>query len=435
MGTTETALVPQKARSLKTLLGGDEFKRAVAQALPRHLPAERFIRVAITALTRVPKLQRCTHESFFKCLLDLSAMGLEPDGRHAHLIPFENSKLCACGHFFNRHNEKRCLDCTCVNRSKAVECTLIVDYKGLVQLVRRSEEVSYIHADVVYDGDSFDYCYGTGAFLKHKPALDGKRERLIAAYSFVRMKDGSEDFLVWGPSRLEAARQRSKAKDDGPWVGTQEDQDEMRKKSVFRNQSKWLPFSPEVKSLIERADDAIDLPSSEFGAYDPDAEENVRRAKLMELIGDGNIDGARKMAESWEIDFAPYEEAHQDDHATQSGNGQLGGPTTTATEERAAQPEQPTAAPSGKASVGSPPESALRKQCREGLDFIGPQSAGRILGSELGAENLGQVSEGKLPKLSLLIEREINDQATARNKPEVKPEGAKRFNFSKENGK
>lgn len=237
---------------MKELLTTDNFKQAIQQALPTHLKAERFIRVAITALTRTPKLQQCTQDSLLKCLLDLSALGLEPDGRNAHLIPYGQ------------------------------ECTLIVDYKGIVQLVRRSGEVSNIHADVVYEGDDFDFQYGSKAFLRHKPDMEGPRQKRKAAYCFVEMKDGSEDFMVWSMAKVDAIRKRSKSKDNGPWVT---DYDEMAKKTVFRNQSKWLPLSSELIDKITRDDDAVDIEGSfelpETGSVE--AARAVGEKKLAEL--------------------------------------------------------------------------------------------------------------------------------------------------------
>jgi recombination protein RecT len=225
----ETKAVTTQRKTLKDMLTAENFKEAVKAALPKHLDPERFIRVSITALTKTPKLQNCSPESFFKCLLDLSAMGLEPDGRHAHLIPYGD------------------------------QCTLILDYKGIVSLVRRSGEISYIHCDVVYDGDTFEYQYGSGSHLLHRPDLEGPRTKLKAVYSFVKMKDGSEDFMVWAISQVEKIRNRSKAKDSGPW---KTDYDEMAKKSVFRNHSKWLPLSADLRDKIERDDDAIDIAGS-----------------------------------------------------------------------------------------------------------------------------------------------------------------------------
>lgn len=236
--TTEKALVKTEApekqsvvkarKSIQALLEGPQLKSAIAAALPRALKPERFIRVALNATMRTPKLLQCTQESFFRALLDLSALGIEPDGRRAHLIPFENKK------------------------AGTMEVQLIIDYKGLVEIVRRSGEVASIHADVVYENDTFEFCYGSDGMLKHKPNLEDRGKKMVCAYSFVKLKDGSEDFIVITKSAIEAVRRRSKSANSGPWVT---DYDEMAKKSAFRNHSKWLPFSSEVRDVIEKDDE------------------------------------------------------------------------------------------------------------------------------------------------------------------------------------
>jgi recombination protein RecT len=211
-------------KDIQSLLESDQFKRAVEAALPKHLTPERFIRVALTAMMRTPNLRNCTQESLFKCLLDCSALGLEPDGRRAHLIPYGNT------------------------------CTLIIDYKGIAELVRRSGDVSWIHADVVYEKDEFDFGFGSEAFLKHKPNLEDRGEKIKCFYSFVRLKDGSQDFQVMSKKDVDKIRARSKSKDNGPWVT---DYDEMGKKTIFRRHSKWLPLSPEARDAVERDDDDV----------------------------------------------------------------------------------------------------------------------------------------------------------------------------------
>jgi len=215
----------KKPASLKELLGGELFREQVAMSLPAHLDETRFVRIAQTALSRVPKLGDCTQTSFFKCLLDLSAMGLEPDGRRAHLIPYGK------------------------------ECTLIIDYKGLVELVRRSGEVSDIHADVICENDDFSYQYGSNSHLTHKPALGG-RGKAVGAYSFVSLKDGSESFEVMDVEEVERVRACSKAKNNGPWVTHW---NEMAKKTVFRRHTKWLPMSVDLRERIEKDDDQYEF--------------------------------------------------------------------------------------------------------------------------------------------------------------------------------
>ena len=222
----EGGKVAKPPQTLGELLQSVEFKAKIAAALPRHMTADRMIRVALTAAMRNPAIGTCTPNSVIKCLLDCSAFGLEPDGRNAHLIPYGK------------------------------ECTLIFDYKGLISLARRSGQVSYIHCDVVYHGDEWSYSYGTKAHLRHVPNLENRTDKVRAVYSFVRLKDGSEDFLVMGPDEIEKVRKSSRAK-SGPWFDWW---GEMAKKTVFRRHSKWLPLSPEVMDAIERDDDLIDTP-------------------------------------------------------------------------------------------------------------------------------------------------------------------------------
>ncbi len=240
--TTLAANTPQKgAMTLRQHLEGDAFKQAVAGALPRHLKPDRFIRVALTAITRTPKLAQCEQASFFQCLLTLSQYGLEPDGRRAHLIPFENRKR------------------------GVTECQLIIDWKGLSELVYRSGVVSTLHADVVREGDLFDYSMGVLTthvphYLRRDDKKPEKEGEVFAAYSTATMKDGTRKTEVMSSEEIEGIRRRSRAGQSGPWVT---DWTEMAKKTVFRRLSKWLPLSAELRDAVEADDDAIDI--SEIG--------------------------------------------------------------------------------------------------------------------------------------------------------------------------
>lgn len=208
------------AATIKDMLQGEAFKAAVGAALPQHLKPERFIRIAILAVSRTPKLQQCTQSSLLQCMMTLSQLGLEPDGRRAHLIPY------------------------------GTDCQLIVDYKGLVELAYRTGSVSFIHADVVCEQDEFEY--DRGALVKHKIDFRKDRGKIYAAYALVRFKDGTEKCEVMGKDDIEGIRKRSKARDNGPW---KTDWSEMAKKTAFRRLSKWIELSPEIREAVE-ADDS-----------------------------------------------------------------------------------------------------------------------------------------------------------------------------------
>ena len=219
------------ADDIKSLIQSEAGKKQFALALPAHITPDRFVRVALTAMTKTPKLAQCTKESLLSALLDCSAIGLEPDGRKAHLIPYGD------------------------------KCTLIVDYKGLVDIARRSGEIGDIHADVVCQNDRFDYSFGTDAKLVHVPAMKD-RGAVIAAYSCVKLKDGSSSFEVMNIDEIEKIHTRSKAASSGPWVT---DWNEMAKKTVFRRHSKWLPVSSEFQDAVDRD---FDRPPEMFGVGD-----------------------------------------------------------------------------------------------------------------------------------------------------------------------
>lgn len=201
----------------------------MASALPAHLKPDRFIRVALTALTRTPKLAQCEQASFFQCLLTLSQFGLEPDGRNAHLIPFENRKR------------------------GVTECQVIIDYKGLADLAMRSGKVSYIHADKVCANDVFSY--DRGQIAAHKINFKEPRGDAYAYYAICHFKDDTEKCDVMTKDEVEKIRGRSRAGQSGPWVT---DFDEMAKKTVFRRLSKWLQLSPEYRDALEIDADALE---------------------------------------------------------------------------------------------------------------------------------------------------------------------------------
>lgn len=246
---TLTAVKPAQTGAKLTLrdhLRSAAFSDEVAKSLPSHLKPDRFVRIALTTMTKTPKLAQCDQASFFNALLTLSQLGIEPDGRRAHLIPFENRKR------------------------GVTECQLIIDWKGLAELAMRSGLVASLHADVVRDGDIFEYnagvvCQHTPHFLRRdeeKPASAGE---VYAAYAMARFKDGSSKADVLSIDEVNAVRSRSRAGSSGPWVS---DFNEMAKKTAFRRLSKWLPLSPEFRDAVEADDDGtpIDIAATTVSA-------------------------------------------------------------------------------------------------------------------------------------------------------------------------
>jgi recombination protein RecT len=216
----------QQGGTLKTFLQQPQVKEQIARALPRHLDPDRMVRIATTALLRNPKLQDCTQESFVSCLLHCSAMGLEPDGHRAHLIPFRN------------------------NKAGTTICTMILDYKGIVELALRNGDIDKIHADVVCENDEFEE--NLGEIVHHKIDRRKPRGKVYAAYAMVWRKNGSRQAVVMSLDEIEAIRRKSRSANDGPWV---DHWNEMAKKTVFKRLAKWITLSPEIRDQLQREDE------------------------------------------------------------------------------------------------------------------------------------------------------------------------------------
>jgi len=216
-------------RDMRELLSSDSVRAQIAQALPAHLTPERFLRVATTALLKNPKLLLCSQESFLLAMLNCSSLGLEPDGRRAHLIPY----------------------------GKDVQ--LIIDWKGLVELSKRSGEVASWTPQTVKENDSFAWINGE---ITHGINWREDRGKLQCVYSIVRLKNGEIDTEVMTISEVEAIRERSsgyhnalKYKSANPWIS---DFEEMAKKTVMRRHSKRLTLSPEFHDALDRDGDKLD---------------------------------------------------------------------------------------------------------------------------------------------------------------------------------
>lgn len=222
-----TELTKEPKRDLKTLLNSEAIRAQIARALPAHMTPDRFLRVATTTMLRVPKLASCDQASFMQAMLTCSQLGIEPDNRRAYLIPFENRKL------------------------GIVECQLIIGFMGLLELAKRSGEVASWKAETVKERDGFSWDNGA---ISHSINWREDRGKLECVYSVVRLTNGETDTEVMTLAEVEAIRQRSRSKDNGPWVT---DFEEMAKKTVIRRHSKRLTLSPEFHDALERDDDRL----------------------------------------------------------------------------------------------------------------------------------------------------------------------------------
>ena len=245
----KNAITPAKAkplseRTIADLMSDAKIKAQMALALPKHMTADRLARIATTEMRRVPALANCSPESFLGAIMQCAQLGIEPSNSlgHAYLIPFGNGK----------------------DKQGRANVQLIIGYRGMIDLARRSGQIVSLSARAVYENDEFSYEYGLHEDLTHKPSEDGNTGKLTHVYAVARLKDGGIQFEVMSRAQVDAIRAQSKAGNSGPW---QTHYEEMAKKTVIRRLFKYLPVSIEIQKAVgldEQAEAGIDQQNAAF---------------------------------------------------------------------------------------------------------------------------------------------------------------------------
>jgi len=196
-------------------------KSAMAAVLPRHVSTDRMLKIALSAMRTTPKLMECTTESLMSSVMVCAQLGLEPNTVQglAYLIPFSNRKE---------------------NRT---DVQVIIGYKGLIDLARRSGQIISIAAHAVYENDDFDFSYGLEDRLDHRPALTN-RGSIIAFYAVAKLKDGGHAFEVMSEEQVQEIKASTQSK--GKWGPWKDHYAEMGRKTAIRRLAKYLPMSIEL---------------------------------------------------------------------------------------------------------------------------------------------------------------------------------------------
>ena len=227
--STQTAVAKaDKPQTIMELLKSPEFKAQMALALPKNLTADRLIRIVLTECRKTPELRRCNQASFFGAVLQCAQLGLEPGSAlgHCYLLPYGNGKA----------------------KDGLPNCQLIIGYRGMIDLARRSGQIVSINAYCVHQADEFVYELGLHPDIKHRPSAMADRGPVTYVYAVAQLQGGGVQFEVMSRAEIEAVRSQSKAGTRGPWVTHWE---EMARKTVVRRLFKYLPVSTEALRAVE----------------------------------------------------------------------------------------------------------------------------------------------------------------------------------------
>lgn len=239
-GANGTA-VAKKEEKPKTIFDLIQLsKKQFNNALPQHINTDRFVRIAITTIRLNPKLAKCNPESLIGALMVSAQLGLEPGTLgQCYLIPFENKK------------------------AGTVECQFQIGYKGLIELLRRSGQLSDIYSYTVYENDDFNIEYGLSRTLVHKPNFTDRGE-IKGFYAVAILKDGAKAFEYMTKDEItkhEEKYRKGSYKND-VWNKNFE---EMAQKTVVKKLLKWLPVSVEFLEMASKDEKTFKIADEKTG--------------------------------------------------------------------------------------------------------------------------------------------------------------------------
>ena len=167
-------------------------------------------------------------------------LGLEPGTLgQCYLIPFENKRM------------------------GTVECQFQIGYKGLIELLRRSGQLSDIYSYTVYENDDFNIEYGLSRTLVHKPNFTDRGE-IKGFYAVAILKDGAKAFEYMTKDEVvkhEEKYRKGSYKND-VWNKNFE---EMAQKTVVKKLLKWLPVSVEFLEMANKDEKTFKVADEKTG--------------------------------------------------------------------------------------------------------------------------------------------------------------------------
>jgi len=235
----------EKGKEITKML--DEMRSEVVKALPNGMDVDHFLRVAQTVIKTDEKLLFSDIKTIANAIMKAAQLGLE-------INSFSSCYLMAQP----------------VKGSKVAACKFQVGYRGIIELIRRSNMIDGIWGEPVFEKDEFDMELGSEPFIKHRIQLDGDRGKIKLIYCVAQFKSGNRQFTYMRNDELEKHRdsyssgfkyadqkikEGNKWMDRGPW---ETEFVEQAKKTVLLKLSKFLPLAVEIQGLIKEASQYIE---------------------------------------------------------------------------------------------------------------------------------------------------------------------------------
>lgn len=209
----------EKLLKLRGLL--DQAKPRLEEVLPAHMDVDRLVRTSVYVASTNPDLLNCTEVSFLNACMKAAQLGLEPTGEYGG------------GHFVRFGDQ----------------CTFVPDYRGVLDVVRRSGKVDTVKTYVIYENDDFDVDYMATPPVQHRPIILGAQGRPVAYYAIAWMKGSNiPAFEIMRRDEVDAHRKKLRSGNSDAW---RSHFDRMALKTVLLRLCNLLPRSIEMMLVSE----------------------------------------------------------------------------------------------------------------------------------------------------------------------------------------
>ena len=205
----------------------EKYKGQIALALPKHISADRMVRLAMTSFSQNPGLQSCDMHSIFASVIIAAQLGLEIGvGGQGYLVPYKG------------------------------KATFVPGWQGLVDLVSRAGRAT-VWTGAVYEGDEFDWALGDKPFVMHKPKGGGDSWKDISYVYAIGKVNGSDYPVieVWSMERVQRHLKKYN-KVGGMHYAVKDNGSNMEmyaRKVVLLQVLKYMPKSVEVQRAFDVA--------------------------------------------------------------------------------------------------------------------------------------------------------------------------------------
>ena len=208
-----------------------KFQELGELRIPKDYSPANALRSAWLILTdhKDQPLAKCSKESVANSLLNMVVQGLSPMKKQCDFIVYGN------------------------------KLSLQREYHGTIALARRYSEMKDVYAQIIYEGDIFEYAIdkstGRKSIIKHEQEFKNiDNAKIKGAYAIVVFNDGTSNLEIMTKAQIQKAWEQGPMKGQSP--AHKNFPDEMSKKTVINRACKLLISGSDDSILREEDDDS-----------------------------------------------------------------------------------------------------------------------------------------------------------------------------------